>query len=161
MGIVPTFFRRSFTSARGGGGKITTRYKKKQKHRRGEPKVNEHHIFYPRTIWNEYPWSKEVRNHPYYKKIIPIVYFHDKIHCAVPEIPILDREICLKILDATDQAIKLGLLHPRYDRMEQRIDFLATVLFQFADKKRFLPTYIELMKQRHIAAIYYSRHKRG
>lgn len=125
---------------------------KNQKQRRGEPKVDEHHILYTHHEWNSVGrWGKLLRNHPYYKKIIPIATLHGSIHHRLPL-------IAPPIYEATERAIEQHTITVRFDTVEQRIDFFLAQLDACKECQKYSDTVLALQQQRKIVANYYAKH---
>lgn len=132
---------------------------KKQKRRRGEPKVDEHHILYTHHEWNDVGrWGKLLRGHPYYKKIIPIKNLHHAIHQQVPFITPPSNEICKFIYESTEHALMNHIINIKCDTIEQRIDFFLSRLDLYRAEKDYTATITSLQKQRKIVADYYAKH---
>ena len=133
--------------------------RKNQKKRRGEPKVDEHHILYTHHEWNKIGrWGKLLRNHPYYKKIIPVKNLHNAIHRQVPFITPPSNEICKFIYESTEHALMNYVIDIEYDTIEQRIDFFLSCLDLYRGEKDYTATVVSLQKQRKIVADYYAKH---
>ena len=132
--------------------------RKNQKQRKGEPKVDEHHILYTHHEWNDIGrWGKLLRNHPYYKKIIPIKNLHHAIHQQIPFIAPPSNEICKFIYEATEHAIMGHSINPQCDTIEQRIDFFLNQLNLYKGENDYAATVTALQKQRKIVADYYAK----
>ncbi len=133
--------------------------RKKQKRRAGEPKVDEHHILYSHQEWNNLGrWGKLLRNHPYYRKIIPIKSLHRSIHAQIKLIPPPDNLICKDIYNATIEAIDRNEIDADYDTIENRIDFFLTQLIKYRDQD-YSETINALLLQREIVAKYYCNNR--
>lgn len=133
--------------------------RKNQKRRRGEPKVDEHHILYTHHEWNDIGrWGKLLRNHPYYRKIIPIRTLHNTIHNQIPFIPPVSNEICKFIYEATEQALMRHTINTQCDTIEMRIDFFLNQIILCDAEEECAATILALQKQRKIVADYYAKH---
>ena len=129
-----------------------------QKRRKGEPKVDEHHILYSHHEWNDVGrWGKLLRNHPYYKKIIPIKNLHHLIHAQVKFIPPPSNSVCKSIYNATLDALDQYEIDVDYDTVERRISFFIAQLTKYDDDQNYNDTICALMQQSEIVARYYSK----
>lgn len=129
--------------------------RKKQKHRKGEPQVNEHHLLFTRHEWIK--WGSKLRGHPYYKRIIPIKKLHDQIRRQIECIPSPPKEICKYIFNATEDALMRHEIDADYDTIEQRIDFFLKQLNGCRGDNDCLATISALEKQREIVSKYYAK----
>ena len=91
-----------------------------------------HHLLWQARHW-DYGSAKALRNHDYFKMLIPRDTVHREIHSRIADIPMPGQELCKMALRAVNQGLKDGILNMVDDSAEQRLDFL---IWLWEDKGR-------------------------
>ena len=133
--------------------------KRKSFYRQFGHNYDEHHILYQGRHWgNPGSWSARLRNHPYYRRIIPTNSLHREIHSKIHDIPVPSGKICHIVFDQTELALANGTIDDAFDTLERRIDFFIDCLKDFPEEDT-IATIVMLREQRKVISRFYAKNQ--
>ena len=107
-----------------------------------------HHILWQRRHWDG-GWNKILRNHDYFKVLIPRDTLHKRIHEFVGDIPCPDGKHCKLAYEEVERRLDEGTIN-YYDHLEKRIDLLVELWSEDCPE-----TVKALLKQRDVVSHFY------
>ena len=114
-------------------------------------KLNCHHILWQARNYNS-GWAKRLREHWYFKKMMPEKTLHKQIHAKINDVPNPGGYACKKAFIALENALNEDLVSDT-DTAEERIDFLLSVW----EYERYPRTVVALWQQRQIISNFYKK----
>lgn len=111
-----------------------------------------HHLLWQKNKWNK-GYGRLLRNHPYFKRLIPADTLHRQIHSRIADIPMPSGVACKHAYETVCALIEEGELSIEYDTIEKRLDVLIGVW----KVEEFPMTILMLKLQRDIVSSFYQR----
>lgn len=110
-----------------------------------------HHLLYQRRHYKQ-GYAKRLRDHEYFKVMVPMRTLHREIHSKIHDIPTPNGRDCRRAYERLTAGIRAGTLDPKHDTAEKRLDFLVEVW------EKTCPATVAMLKwQRDVIAKFYGR----
>lgn len=84
-----------------------------------------HHLLFQGRHWNQ-GWAKRLREHQYFKVMIPQMTLHREIHSKIHDVPVPNGADCRRAYEAVEKGLREGLLDYR-DNIGARLDLLISL----------------------------------